>query len=118
MHKVNILKHENRVDILKKSMHSDSGFQYLSFLFKMHGINANTRQFVVLKKNAERKYFSFFFKDTDTSEMSRQKDPSERSVINIRTYQDVNFSVSVCACIFQNLQMHVSVLCVSWVFGV
>ena len=31
----------------------------------------------------------------------------------MRTYQDVNFSVSVCACIFQNLQMHVSVLCVS-----
>ena len=53
-----------------------------------------------------------------TSEMSSQKDPSERSVINMRTYQDVNFSVSVCACIFQNLQMHVSVLCVSWVFGV
>ena len=45
--------------------------------------------------------------------MIRQKDSSERSIINLRTYQDVNFSVSVCACIFQNLQMHVSVLCVS-----
>ena len=91
----------------------------------MHGINANTRQVVVLKKHAERlrakivfiliQGHSLHLSALITSEMSRQKDPSERSVLNIK---HIRMSISVCLCVLLFVRICRSCECLVCVLGI